>query len=327
MAELNYSIIIPHKNIPDLLQRCLDSIPKRDDIQIIIVDDNSDPDKVDFNHFPGVGEKCVEVYFTKEGKGAGYARNVGLKHARGKWLLFADADDFYVKDAWDTFDKYLNAQVDIIYFSVACVDSSTLMPASRNLRNNEVVTDFISGDENGEKLLRYTCWEPWNKIWRHEFIVSNDLQFEEIPRGNDAMFVLQGGDKANKIMAIEEQLYVVTYRPQSLSYKITKESFYSALLLKIRINKFYKAKGFKKFRLSVLYDLKQAYTLFGATEVLKAISLIFKNHGDFFIFFFDMKGYKNLIAKAARILTLQICVFLQVSVYISLLIIEFISNN
>ena len=85
---INYSIIIPHKNIPDLLQRCLNSIPRRTDIQIIVVDDNSDPKKVDFEHFPGVGEKCVEVYFTKEGKGAGYARNMGLKYAKGKWLLF-----------------------------------------------------------------------------------------------------------------------------------------------------------------------------------------------------------------------------------------------
>lgn len=34
-----YSIIIPHKNILKLLQRCLDSIPERDDVQVIIVDD------------------------------------------------------------------------------------------------------------------------------------------------------------------------------------------------------------------------------------------------------------------------------------------------
>ena len=39
---INYSIIIPHKNTPNLLQQCLDSIPYRDDIQIIVVDDNSE---------------------------------------------------------------------------------------------------------------------------------------------------------------------------------------------------------------------------------------------------------------------------------------------
>lgn len=38
---INYSIIIPHKNISSLLRRCLDSIPERDDLEIIVVDDNS----------------------------------------------------------------------------------------------------------------------------------------------------------------------------------------------------------------------------------------------------------------------------------------------
>ena len=41
----NYSFIIPHKNCPDLLQRCVDSIPERDDVQVIVVDDNSDDSK------------------------------------------------------------------------------------------------------------------------------------------------------------------------------------------------------------------------------------------------------------------------------------------
>lgn len=50
---INYSIIIPHKNIPDLLQRCLNSIPRRTDIQIIVVDDNSDPKKLILNIFQG----------------------------------------------------------------------------------------------------------------------------------------------------------------------------------------------------------------------------------------------------------------------------------
>lgn len=297
MNTINYSIIIPHKNIPDLLQRCLDSIPKRDDIQIIVVDDNSESEKVDFEHFPGIGEKCVEVYFTKEGKGAGYARNIGLKQAKGKWVLFADADDFYAAAAWDTFDKYLNAQVDIIYFGVACVDSSTLMPASRNLRNNEVIADFLSGDENGEKLLRYTCWEPWNKIWRYEFIFSNNLSFEEILRGNDAMFVLQGGDKAKKIMALENQLYIVTYRPQSLSYTTTKEYLFSTLRLKNRINKFYKKKKLKELRRSVLYNVKQAYSLFGIKTALESLFLIFYDRGDFFCFLFDFSVWKRILKR------------------------------
>ena len=59
--EIVYSVIIPHKDIPCLLQRCLDSIPPRDDVQIIVVDDNSSPDIVDFAHFPGQDRTDVPV--------------------------------------------------------------------------------------------------------------------------------------------------------------------------------------------------------------------------------------------------------------------------
>jgi glycosyltransferase involved in cell wall biosynthesis len=99
MTNIIFSVIIPHKNRPDLLQYCLNSIPRRKDIQIIVVDDNSDEDKVNFNKFPGLDDEYVEIYLTKEGKGAGYARNMGLKHAKGKWLLFADADDFFTENS------------------------------------------------------------------------------------------------------------------------------------------------------------------------------------------------------------------------------------
>ena len=64
---INYSIIIPHKNIPNLLQRCLDSIPIRDDTQVIVVDDDSNSELVDFSNFPGVDQPNVEIVYLKEG--------------------------------------------------------------------------------------------------------------------------------------------------------------------------------------------------------------------------------------------------------------------
>ena len=67
----------------------------RNDVQIIVVDDGSSSNVVDFTNFPGTDRENVEIIFTKDGKGAGYARNCGLLQAKGKWLLFADADDSF----------------------------------------------------------------------------------------------------------------------------------------------------------------------------------------------------------------------------------------
>lgn len=71
-----YSIIIPHKNCPDLLRRCVDSIPEREDVQIIVVDDNSDEGKKQsLKEFKNLQ---VVLLDSSQSKSAGRARNVGI---------------------------------------------------------------------------------------------------------------------------------------------------------------------------------------------------------------------------------------------------------
>ena len=78
----NYSIIIPHKDIPELLQRCLNSIPQREDIEVIIIDDGS-------KAVPVLTREDAELVALLENGGAGHARNIGLQHAKGKWVHFS----------------------------------------------------------------------------------------------------------------------------------------------------------------------------------------------------------------------------------------------
>lgn len=236
--EKNYSIIIPHKNIPHLLQRCLDSIPRRDDVQIIVVDDNSDPSIVDFDHFPGVGEKCVEVYLTKEGKGAGYARNVGLEHAEGKWLLFADADDFFENKFIEIVDNHQCEDADIIYFASRSVDCYTLKEAE----NRCDILPYIKRNAIKELMFMFV---PWGKMIKRQLIDKNNLRFEEVVAANDALFSVMAGIKACTVKAYNECIYVSTIRKDSLFSLDTKERLESRIAVgkKInQINKRYKLK-------------------------------------------------------------------------------------
>ena len=87
IMQKTYSIIIPHHNQPALLQRLLDSIPMRSDLEIVIVDDNSDTAIVDFSHFPGLDRSDVRVIFDKKGGYGGYARNLALAEGGGNWQM------------------------------------------------------------------------------------------------------------------------------------------------------------------------------------------------------------------------------------------------
>lgn len=216
---MNYSIIIPHKNCPKLLERCLSSIPVRNDIQVIIVDDNSDSKIVDFNNFPGKNRPNTEIYLTKEGKGAGYARNVGLKYAKGKWLLFADADDFYNKDAFSTLDSYIDSNYDIVHFLANSIDITTGEDSPREKKLERFYKRYKPNDIRSHDYIRFKSWEPWNKMIRYDFWAKYKIAFDEIPFGNDFNFSMKLSFLSRKYTIIQKKLYCLTYLPNSITFK------------------------------------------------------------------------------------------------------------
>jgi len=228
---IEYSIIIPHKNIPKLLQRCLDSVPLRDDLEVIVVDDNSDPNIVDFEKFPGTDRKDTIVFFDKSGRGAGRARNIGLEHAKGKWLLFADADDYFNYCIRDILDEYIGNEADIVFFSVSSVDSETYTNVGRADIFSKMIADYLEGVQFGESMLRYSLACPWGKVIRRKVVDNNSIRFQETSRCNDVKFSYLIGHNAKTIRADRRALYCVTYRSSSISNSLEE----SRILDEIRV--------------------------------------------------------------------------------------------
>lgn len=215
-----YSIVIPHKNTPELLQRLLDSIPQRKDLEIIIVDDNSDPQIVNFEQFPGCTRDDVRLVFTKNGKGAGYARNVGMKHAHGKWLIFADADDFFSEKFSSVLNKAIDYTEDIVFFKHKSVLSDDISkPVSRCDEMNSFVDSYLNNKNNytAEMQLRCLWCIPVTKLIRKELVDRHHIQFSEVRYANDIFFSIQTGIQATSIRAIADEAYIITARDKSLT--------------------------------------------------------------------------------------------------------------
>ena len=181
---LNYSFIIPHHNSPHLLNRCLDSIPLREDIEVIVVDDNSDSDKM-----PQVTRPNVKLLYidAEHSKGAGRARNYALKEARGKWLVFADADDFYTPGFINILDKYKESNYDVVYYNIDSVDSETLLKANRDQLLKNLICNY-NGSKKSLDAIKYKVHAPWDKMVMSSFVLKYDIYFEEVLKGNDTLF-------------------------------------------------------------------------------------------------------------------------------------------
>lgn len=212
-----FSIIIPHYNTPDLLMRCLDSIPVSEDIQVIVVDDYS-PDADSFlQRYPQLSRPYLDFVRTSRNGGAGYARNVGLEHTKGKWLLFADADDFFVDGMYDIISSYEESDVDVIYFRKKSI-CSDVDPEVSKLDDylDEIIDVYLqTGDE---WPLRTRHYVPWGKMIRRELLVRHDIRFDEIKYSDDCFFSVSVGFHAKKITVADQVLYCYFHHPNSLTY-------------------------------------------------------------------------------------------------------------
>lgn len=239
MPNINFSFIIPHKNNPSLLQRCINSIPQREDIEIIVVDDNSNKDIIDWSKF-ATDNKNVNLILTTESKGAGYARNIGLKRAKGKWLLFADCDDIYLKPLIKELDIIKDQSFDVIYFNYN-IESPQKKLISRD---HEIVSHKINTfkSEKDIDFIKYKLNAPWNKIVNHEFINKYQIYFEETIQGNDMFFTYQVGYFSKNIHIISTPLY--TYMMNSNSITLGNTNIEKLLCM---IKGWYKANNFMRF--------------------------------------------------------------------------------
>ena len=241
----NYTIIIPHHNTQELLLDLLNSIPQREDVQIIIVDDNSDPSVVDFTKFPWCDRKNTEVILTKEGKGAGYARNVGLQKAQGKWVLFSDSDDFFdTNNLSKAFDKYVDSDADIVFFNANRVEEKTGKVLSQHLSKQK----FYKNPKKYKDFLKYWSNVPWAKFIKKSIIVQNDITFSEVPSANDLFFSTVSGFNAQEVVVDFSVIYNYRVRLSgSITSHVSKNSIMSRLLEASKRNEYLWSRGVKKW--------------------------------------------------------------------------------
>ena len=160
----------------------------------------------------------MQFIFTKKGGGAGYARNEGLKYATGKWVLFADADDFYADNFTSQLDKYCDSNADIVYFNIKSVMSNNISKlAHRNKCKDRLFEEY--NRTGNSALFRCKYCEPWGKMLKLELIRNNNILFDETKVNNDHYFSVVSGCLAKKIEVVNEPLYVVTLREGSLSFR------------------------------------------------------------------------------------------------------------
>lgn len=216
------SVIIAAYNCDKYINQCIDSLLNQSfkNFEIIVVDDGSTDRTYSILNEYKTKNKNLYIYRQKN-KYAGVARNNGLSRAKGEYVLFLDADDFFERNMLMlAYQRAKSVDADIVVFKgreyndVTKEFKNCRFPLSPELFPNKAV---ISAGEFGEKLFQANSCIAWNKLISKKFIDKVGVKFSSTKSSNDTVFIYTLLSLAKRITLVNEIL--VNYRtgnPNSL---------------------------------------------------------------------------------------------------------------
>ena len=216
MAEI--SIIIPVYNSEKYIEKCLRSVTAQtmSDIEIICVDDGSSDGSAAIMKKMAMTDSRIRVYEQKN-SGPAAARNVGLTHASGKYLMFCDSDDTYNSKMCEIMHRKITENdVDL----VCC--RATVTSEDGIAERKEGITYYsnygLSGvyDAYEKEVIPKVNVLLWNKIFKRDIVVRFGISFPTGHKCDDDAFVFQYYAMINRVMFIEDTLYNYLQRKNSI---------------------------------------------------------------------------------------------------------------
>ncbi len=181
---MRFSIIVPVYNVKKYLTRCLDSILNQSfrDYEVIVVDDGSTDGSAEL--CDRYSERYADIHvFHQPNMGLSGARNTGLDHAAGEWIVFVDSDDWIEPELLKLLSTQINRYpADLYSFNAQKVnDEGIITERLLYVVENETLV-FCSEAERFSFFFNWfmqykTGWEVWSRIFRRDLIEKKKLRF------------------------------------------------------------------------------------------------------------------------------------------------------
>ena len=206
-----FSVIIPVYNVEKYLSKCLDSVLSQTytDFEVICVNDGSKDNSAQILDEYAKKDKRIKI-INQNNQGVSVARNTGIKEAIGDYIIFVDSDDKITSNMLELLSKKEDFDI--------CVIARNVIKNAEIKNNKNLIDDFIQSDCNINFYLHYLSSVVWDKVFKRDFLIRNNLYFEKnIHIAEDGMFSIKCGLKNPILTAISEPLYVYILREGSAS--------------------------------------------------------------------------------------------------------------
>lgn len=221
--DIKISIVIPVYNVEAYLEQCLECALAQtlQDFEIILVNDGStDGSSAICDRYAEKDSRIRVIH--KENEGSGPTRTRGMLEAKGEYLAFPDSDDWFEPTMYEDLyrlakendaDAVFSAAYSVFYDDNAKQKRQTLIPC-----NEVVFTTKAECRKNAMQLFpTSTVFDvPWNKLYRRQLAVDNNLEFRTLRRCQDAVFNLDFYNCCERVVSTSKAYYYYRENTQSL---------------------------------------------------------------------------------------------------------------
>ncbi len=247
--DIKVSVIIPIYNASNYLAPALDSVLDQTltDIEIICIDDGSTDGSLEIIKAYQARDERVRIV-TETNAGPAHARNNGTKRARGEYLAFLDADDFYEPTFLE--ELYVLAKKEDLDIAIAKYDiynsrKARFEPASE--ADNAAIFDsgrITSKHEYPDHILSATVGSAWNKIFKRSFVADAALGFlTDVRMYEDVYFVVTAMSLAERVGKVQSVLMHHRIHSDQSRAKLFRRCYSQVPLVYLRIKEFLVSHG------------------------------------------------------------------------------------
>lgn len=313
------SIIIPVYNSGQYIKYCLDSIINQTykNFEVICID-NSSTDNSSYI----IEEYCkrdvrFKYLMLNKNRGSGVARNIGIAHAKGDYIIFCDPDDSYPKNALknlfygikNTTADFCVGNIQILDYTFTYIKSLPAIVSAINIITKETVLTN----------LHYSLFAPVYHVrflFRSSFIRNNKIYYPKMLRGQDLPMLAKAISTVKQAVIIPDTVYC--YRSPKL-YRLNTDKKFDDFLLSIKLatNIFKKYKLYKHADLLIhhtIYNFSNInsyniYTKHQRLKIVRYLEIILNNANNF-----DLPPYGSYINARKNLLILKYNLFIYICI-------------
>jgi len=223
------SIIVPIYNVEQYLNRCIESIVNQTykNLEIILIDDGS------IDHCPQICDEWQKkdnriIVIHSKNKGAGNARNIGLKIAKGSFISFVDSDDLICIDFIEYLYSLFVSDIDIVECDfIHFVDEVHFYKKDKYINKEYNMVEAMKHHIN-DKIFKQVIW---NKLYRKKIIES--IYFPIGKQIDDEFWTYKIIANANRLIHSTKIGYAYRQQEQSVMHLLNAEKRLQAMSAKV----------------------------------------------------------------------------------------------